>query len=115
MIVFGAGMTLTVSPLTATVLDAAPDRFAGSASGVNNAVARAAGLLAVAIIPGIAGITGDAYADPAALNAGFRMSVLISAGLVVAAAVVSFVVHPPPARPPRPPSGCGSRSASAAR
>ena len=91
MIVFGVGMTLTVSPLTATVLDAAPDRFAGSASGVNNAVARAAGLLAVAIIPGIAGITGDAYADPAALNAGFRMSVLISAGLVVAAAVVSFV------------------------
>jgi EmrB/QacA subfamily drug resistance transporter len=91
MIVFGAGMTLTVSPLTATVLDAAPDRFAGSASGVNNAVARAAGLLAVAIIPGIAGITGDAYADPAALDAGFRMSVLISAGLVAAAAVVSFV------------------------
>jgi predicted MFS family arabinose efflux permease len=91
MIVFGAGMTLTVSPLTATVLDAAPDRFAGSASGVNNAVARAAGLLAVAVIPGIAGITGDAYADPAALDAGFRMAVLISAGLVVAAAVVSFV------------------------
>ena len=114
MIVFGAGMTLTVSPLTATVLDAAPDRFAGSASGVNNAVARAAGLLAVATIPGIAGITGDAYADPVALNAGFRTSVLISAGLVVAAAVVSFVFVRRPA-PPRPPTGCGSRSASAAR
>ena len=70
MIVFGAGMTLTVSPLTATVLDAAPDRFAGSASGVNNAVARAAGLLAVAIIPGSRASTGDAYTDPAALNAG---------------------------------------------
>ncbi len=98
MVVFGAGMTLTVSPLTATVLDAAPDRFAGSASGVNNAVARAAGLLAVAIIPGIAGITGGAYADPAALDAGFRMSVLISAGLVVAAAVVSFTLI----RRPRP-------------
>ena len=93
-------MTLTVSPLTATVLDAAPDRFAGSASGVNNAVARAAGLLAVAIIPGIAGITGDAYTDPVALNAGFRTSVMISAGLVVAAAVVSFAFDPPPpARP----------------
>jgi MFS family permease len=90
MVVFGAGMTLTVSPLTATVLDAAPDRFAGSASGVNNAVARAAGLLAVAIIPGIAGIAGGAYADPVALDAGFRMCVLISAGLVVVAAVVSF-------------------------
>jgi MFS family permease len=98
MIVFGAGMTLTVSPLTATVLDAAPDRFAGSASGVNNAVARAAGLLAVATIPGIAGISGDSYADPVALDAGFRMSILISAGLVVAAAVVSFVF----VRRPRP-------------
>jgi EmrB/QacA subfamily drug resistance transporter len=98
MIVFGAGMTLTVSPLTATVLDAAPDRFAGSASGVNNAVARAAGLLAVATIPGIAGISGDSYADPVALDAGFRMSILISAGLVVAAAVVSFALI----RRPRP-------------
>jgi EmrB/QacA subfamily drug resistance transporter len=90
MVVFGAGMTLTVSPLTATVLDAAPDRFVGAASGVNNAVARAAGLLAVATIPGLAGITGDAYADPVALDAGFRTSVLISAALVVLAAVVSF-------------------------
>ena len=90
MVVFGAGMTLTVSPLTATVLDAAPDRFVGAASGVNNAVARAAGLLAVAIIPGLAGITGDAYADPVALDAGFRTSVLICAALVVLAAVVSF-------------------------
>ena len=102
MIVFGAGMTLTVSPLTATVLDAAPDRFAGSASGVNNAVARAAGLLAVAIIPGIAGIAGDAYTDPVALNAGFRTSVLISAGLVVAAAVVSFVFIRRPRAAPAP-------------
>jgi len=102
MIVFGAGMTLTVSPLTATVLDAAPDRFAGSASGVNNAVARAAGLLAVAIIPGIAGIAGGSYNDPTALNAGFRTSVLISAGLVVAAAVVSFIFIRRPRDAPAP-------------
>jgi EmrB/QacA subfamily drug resistance transporter len=102
MVVFGAGMTLTVSPLTATVLDAAPDRFAGSASGVNNAVARAAGLLAVAVIPGIAGISGDAYTDPVALNAGFRMSVLISAGLVVAAAITSFALIRRPRPAPAP-------------
>ena len=104
MLVFGAGMTLTVSPLTATVLDAAPDRFVGAASGVNNAVARAAGLLAVAVIPGLAGITGDAYADPAVLDAGFHTSILISAGLVVAAAVVSFTLIPgrrPAAAPER--------------
>ncbi len=100
MVVFGIGMTLTVSPLTATVLDAAPDRFAGAASGVNNAVARAAGLLAVATIPGIAGITGDAYTDPVALDAGFRTSMMIAAGLFVTAAVVSFAfVRRPRAAP----------------
>ncbi len=98
MVVFGAGMTLTVSPLTATVLDAAPDRFAGSASGVNNAVARAAGLLAVAVIPGLAGIAGEAYAVPAVLDRGFHIAIMISAGLLVAAAVVSFALI----RRPRP-------------
>lgn len=92
VLVFGAGLALTVAPLTATVLDAAPDRFAGSASGVNNAVARAAGLLAVAVIPGLAGIRGDVYTDPEALSAGFRTSMLIGAGLLAAAAVLSFAL-----------------------
>jgi EmrB/QacA subfamily drug resistance transporter len=92
MLVFGAGLTLTVAPLTATVLDAAPDRYAGSASGVNNAVARAAGLLAVAVVPGLAGISGADYMDPAAFDAGFRVAMLIGAGLLVAAAVVAFVL-----------------------
>jgi EmrB/QacA subfamily drug resistance transporter len=98
MLVFGAGMTLTVSPLTATVLDAAPDRFAGSASGVNNAVARAAGLLAVAIIPGLAGIAGENYSVPAVLDRGFHIAMMIAAGLLVGAAVVSFALI----RRPRP-------------
>ena len=93
---FGAGLTLTVAPLTSTVLDAAPDRFAGAASGVNNAVARAAGLLAVAVVPGLAGITGAVYTDPVAFNAGFRTAIMISAGLLVAAAAVAFTLlrHP---------------------
>lgn len=95
MVLFGAGMALTVAPLTATVLDAAPDRFAGAASGVNNAVARAAGLLAVAVIPGVAGITGEAYTDPVALDAGFHTAVAIAAGLLVVAAVVSFALVRP--------------------
>src|SRR5918997_146028 len=51
--VFGAGLTLLVAPLTATVLDSAPDRLAGAASGVNNAVARAAGLLAGALVAAV--------------------------------------------------------------
>jgi MFS family permease len=92
MLVFGAGLTLTVAPLTATVLDSAPDRYAGAASGVNNAVARAAGLLAVAVVPGLAGIAGDDYTDPAAFDAGFRMAMVIGAALLVAAAAVAFAL-----------------------
>lgn len=90
--VFGAGLALTVAPLTATVLGSAPDRFAGAASGVNNAVARAAGLLSVALIPGLAGISGADYTDPAAFGAGFDAAMLISAALLAAAGAVSFAL-----------------------
>ena len=92
VLVFGAGLALTVAPLTATVLDAAPDRYAGSASGVNNAVARAAGLLAVAVVPGLAGISGADYTDPAAFSAGFRTAVMIGAGLLVVASAVAYAL-----------------------
>ncbi|OZM76023.1 MFS transporter [Pseudonocardia sp. MH-G8] len=92
MLVFGAGLALTVAPLTATVLDAAPDRYAGAASGVNNAVARAAGLLAVAVVPGLAGIGGDDYTDPVAFDAGFRIAMFIGASLLVLAALVAFTL-----------------------
>jgi EmrB/QacA subfamily drug resistance transporter len=81
VIVYGLGLTLTVAPLTATVLAAAPARHAGIASAVNNAVSRGAGLLAVAVIPGIAGLTGDAYRDPAAFASGFQTSMLIAAAM----------------------------------
>jgi EmrB/QacA subfamily drug resistance transporter len=95
--VFGAGLALTVAPLTATVLGSAPDRYAGAASGVNNAVARAAGLLAVAVVPGLAGIAGADYTNPAAFDAGYRAALLIAAGLLVAAAAVTFaLVRNPP-------------------
>jgi len=98
VLVFGAGLALTVAPLTATVLDSAPDRYAGSASGVNNAVARAAGLLAVAVIPGAAGIRGDDYTDPAALEAGFRTAMVIGAALLVGASLLAFAVVRRPLR-----------------
>ena len=52
VVIFGLGLALLVAPLTATVLAAAPDRNAGIASGINNAVARAGSLLAVAALPG---------------------------------------------------------------
>jgi len=100
VVVFGAGLALTVAPLTATVLASAPDRFVGAASGVNNAVARAAGLLSVAVIPGLAGIGGADYTDPAAFDAGFKSALLIAAGLLAAAGVVSFLLVRRPAEKP---------------
>jgi EmrB/QacA subfamily drug resistance transporter len=88
--VFGAGLALTVAPLTATVLDAAGAQHAGAASGVNNAVARTAGLLAVAAIPAVAGI-GD-YTDAAAFDRGFRVAMMIVAALLGLGAVVAAVL-----------------------
>ena len=82
-VIFGLGLSLTVAPLTATVLAAASVRHAGVASGVNNAVARAAGLLAVAALPVIGGISGGDYRDPAAFGDGFTVAMLVCAGLLI--------------------------------
>ncbi|HEY5978934.1 MAG TPA: hypothetical protein VIT41_04795 [Microlunatus sp.] len=81
VVVIGLGLALTVAPLTATVLAAAEDRHAGIASGVTNAVARAGGLLAVAAVPVLVGLTGDAYDRPAVFDAGFDRAMIICAVL----------------------------------
>ena len=62
--VFGLGLSLTVAPLTATVLAAAPEEHAGLASGVSNAVARSGSLLSVAALPPLVGLSGDAVRRP---------------------------------------------------
>ncbi|PWN04690.1 MFS transporter [Nocardioides silvaticus] len=89
VVLFGSGLALMVAPLTATVLDSAEDRHAGIASGVNNAVARTAGLLAVAVVPVAAGIAGADYTDPVAFDDGYGTAMVISAGLMVAGAALA--------------------------
>ncbi|HEU5156837.1 MAG TPA: MFS transporter [Streptosporangiaceae bacterium] len=92
--VFGLGLSAVVAPLTATVLATADVRHAGVASGVNNAVARAAGLFAVAAVPPLVGLTGNAYQEPATFNNGFHTAMIISAALLVAGAILSYLtVH----------------------
>ncbi len=84
VVVFGLGLSTMVSPLTATALAAAPAEHAGLASGVNNAVARTAGLAAVAVVPLVAGLDGRVYEDPRAFDAGFTIALWISAAVLAA-------------------------------
>jgi Na+/melibiose symporter-like transporter len=86
----GLGMALTVTPLTATVLAAAPDALAGVASGVNNAVARAGQLLVVAALPVAVGLSGRGYARPEVLAAGYRTALAVCAALFALGGVVSW-------------------------
>jgi EmrB/QacA subfamily drug resistance transporter len=86
VLVFSVGLSMIVAPLTATVLADASERDAGIASGVNNAIARIAGLLGIAVV-GAAIAGGNNQLD---LH-GFRLSMAITAALVAAGGVVGFV------------------------
>jgi MFS family permease len=108
VVVYGLGLSLTVAPLTATVLASADVRHAGVASGVNNAVARAAGLVAVAAIPAAVGLGAASYHQPAHFNHGFDIAtmacaaVLVVAAALTAALISSDVLRPADHRPPEP-------------
>ncbi len=99
--VLGAGLTLFVTPLTATALAAAPAHLVGLASGVNNAVARTGGLVAVALVPLVGGLRDGALTDPGAVADASRAVFLGAAALMLlTAAVVALGV--PWRRPPLP-------------
>ncbi len=93
--VFGLGLALLVAPLTATVLAAAPDRHAGLASGVNNAVARAGSLLAIAALPVAVGLGGADYAEPAVFDQAYGAAMGACAGLLLVGGLVSWLRIPP--------------------
>ncbi|MBY8858871.1 MFS transporter [Nocardia sp. CA2R105] len=101
VIVFGLGLSTLVAPLTGAVLGAAGSSEAGIASGVNNAVARTAQLLAVAALPGLAGISGS-VTDAAAIDHGFGVAMWICAGLLLIGSAIAAALlgGPRPRREP---------------
>jgi EmrB/QacA subfamily drug resistance transporter len=123
-IVFGLGLAALVAPLTAAVLGAVDQDQAGMASGINNAVARLAGLIATAALPLAAGLAGLKRLDDPAFVAGYARAMWISAGLCAAGAVVALVTvrggatrpGAPAAEPGRTPGGTARpRPGTAAR
>ncbi len=105
VLVFGFGLAINVAPLTATALAAAPAEHAGIASAVNNDVARAASLIAVAVLPVLAGITGDSYLHPEELTSGFHKAVLIAAAISAAGGVLAAATIRNPRRAAAPAPG----------
>lgn len=95
--VIGLGLVTLVAPLTATVLASVDTARAGLASGINNAAARAAGLIAVAALPLLAGMGPEAYRDAGEFAAAFKRAMPMCAGLMVLGSVIAWVtVRTPP-------------------
>jgi len=93
LLVFSLGLSMTVAPLTATVMADANESDAGIASAVNNAVARVAGLVGVSVIGVVVASTlaGDNFAANAASVRAFHEAVAICAGLLAAGGVAGAV------------------------
>ena len=103
-LLFGFGLASLIPPLTASAMNSAPDSLAGLASGVNNAVARVAGLLWIAALPPITGLTGAAYTDPAKFQSSFGQISWTCAAAFACAAVLAaaFITGPRHSTPERP-------------
>ncbi|MEW1646456.1 MFS transporter [Streptomyces sp. NPDC091219] len=97
LLVMGTGMVTLVAPLTATVLASVDTARAGLASGINNAAARAAGLIAIAALPLLAGMGPDAYRSASAFDHAFDRAMLWCAGVLVVGSVLAYATVRRPA------------------
>jgi EmrB/QacA subfamily drug resistance transporter len=100
VLVFAIGLAVTVAPLTSTAMSAAPPEHSGVASAINNVVARAAGLLFVAVLPLLAGLTGAAALSSTELASGFRTAMVISSLVCAAGGALAALTIRNPARRP---------------
>jgi len=93
LVIFGLGLTITVSPLTAAILAAVDPAQSGIGSAINNAVSRISGLIAIAFTGVIIalGERSDGNGVSAVDFAGFRQGMLVTAGLFVLAGVISAI------------------------
>ncbi len=113
VLLIGVGLVIMVAPLTSTAMSSAPGDHVGLASAVNNDVARAAGLFAVAGLPVVSGLTGSAYLHPAVFAHGFRVSAVITGmlciggGLLAALTISNATVHEEPTETVTQICGCG--------
>jgi EmrB/QacA subfamily drug resistance transporter len=99
LLLFAFGLVSLVAPVTAVALQGAGTRYAGVASGINNAIARTAQLLAIAVLPPLAGLSGDAYSDPLAVADAFHTAMFICAGVAAVGSVIGFVTIRGPGPP----------------
>src|ERR1700727_3980466 len=80
LVVFGVGLGVLITPITATVLASVDAEHSGIASAVNNALSRLGQMIAVAALPLAAGLSGSAFEDPARMAGGFPIAMYVAAG-----------------------------------